>query len=147
LIVTLDTNCLVAGLLSSQGPCAEILDRWRDGQFDVAVSPRLLEELSRVLDYPRIRKRYAFTPEAARSAVAELREEGLAFGTPDVPPRSVPGDPDDDHIVALAEVSASALLVTRDAHFREVDAASCSARIVDRDTFVEMLRADATLEH
>ena len=53
----LDTNVLVAGLISAQGTPAELLRLWRRGAFVVVVSPRLLGELVRVPTRPKIRDR------------------------------------------------------------------------------------------
>lgn len=55
--VVLDANVLISGLISPKGPPGQILDAWLAGFFDLAISPQLLQELERVLEYPRIRER------------------------------------------------------------------------------------------
>lgn len=57
--VVLDANVLVSGLISRKGPPGQILDAWMAGQFKLFVSPQILEELRRVLQYPRIHERLA----------------------------------------------------------------------------------------
>ena len=146
MIVLLDTNCLVAGVLSQRGPCAEILDRWRDGQFDVAVSPHLLTELEQTLGYPRITARYNITRAATDAVIRELQQQAVMFTDPPSPPRTVPGDPNDDYIVALANASASRFVVTRDKHFDKVERTSCTAAILSPEEFLLKLRADDTHE-
>jgi len=117
-IVVLDTNCIVAGLLSRDGPCAEILDRWRDGQFEVAVSPTLLAELERVLRYPRIVAKYRIALDLAQAAVAEFSNQGVA------------GNAD------------SKVVVTRDRHFAEIDPRECDVEVLLPEDFLRRLRAD-----
>lgn len=53
--VVLDTNVLVSGLARAHRPPGRILSAWREGQFDLAISEPMIEELRRVIDYPRIR--------------------------------------------------------------------------------------------
>lgn len=118
MIVVLDTNCIVAGLLSRDGPCAEILDRWRDGQFEVAVSPTLLAELERVLRYPRIVAKYRIALDLAQAAVAEFSNQGVA------------GNAD------------SKVVVTRDRHFAEIDPRECDVEVLLPEDFLRRLRAD-----
>jgi putative PIN family toxin of toxin-antitoxin system len=52
-----DTNTLVSGVISPLGPPAQIISRWREGAFLLITSPVLLDELRRVLKYPRIADR------------------------------------------------------------------------------------------
>jgi putative PIN family toxin of toxin-antitoxin system len=141
-IVVLDTNCIVAGLLTRDGPCAVILDRWRDGQFEVAVSPNLLAELTRVLQYPRIVVRYHVASEMADAAVGEFQSQGVTFADAPAPARVVPGDIDDDYIIALAVSADAAALVTRDRHFAGLDPRACRAAVLAPEDFLERLRAD-----
>lgn len=146
MIVVLDTNCIVAGLLSRDGPCAEILDRWRDGHFEVAVSPILLAELERVLHYPRIVARYHVAGDLAQAAVVEFARQGVAFPDPAVLPRVVPGDVDDDYIIALAGSAGASVVVTRDGHFAEIDPRVCDVEVLLPEDFLRRLRADESGE-
>jgi putative PIN family toxin of toxin-antitoxin system len=49
MIVVLDTNVIVSGLLSSSGPLAEIINLWKAERFEVVTSPLLLSELEHAL--------------------------------------------------------------------------------------------------
>jgi len=52
--IVLDTNALVSAI-GWEGPPARILRACRTGQFSFITSPQLLEELTRVLTYPKLR--------------------------------------------------------------------------------------------
>jgi putative PIN family toxin of toxin-antitoxin system len=52
--VVLDTNVLVSGLLFGGGP-GEILGRCKTGELQLAMSRAMLDELLRVLAYPKLR--------------------------------------------------------------------------------------------
>jgi putative PIN family toxin of toxin-antitoxin system len=69
--VVLDTNVIVSALLSPDGIPAQILRYWEQGYFEMLVCQESLDELERVLRYPKIRKRLASTTndELARLVV------------------------------------------------------------------------------
>ena len=57
MLVVLDANVFISGLISKQGPPGQILDAWLDRRFVLYVSPQIVAEIQKVLDYPRIRDR------------------------------------------------------------------------------------------
>ncbi|MBA2360152.1 MAG: putative toxin-antitoxin system toxin component, PIN family [Actinobacteria bacterium] len=111
--VVLDPGVLVSGVLATGGPPAKIVDRWREGEFDLVVSPKLLEELRDVLLRPRFRP---FLDESDVEAyVAALRAEGVLVDDPEDPP-AVTEDSDDDYLIALAVAAPADLIVSGDSH-------------------------------
>ena len=50
----LDANVIVSAVLTRTGIPAQILDAWRTERFALLVSLPILEEVARVLEYPRI---------------------------------------------------------------------------------------------
>lgn len=90
-----------------------MLRAWRRGEIELVVSPKLLEELARVLGYPKLRRRI---PAAdATEVLALLKAE--ATSCPD-PAGRVPiesEDPDDDYLIKLA-AAERAVLVSGDKH-------------------------------
>ena len=53
--IVLDTNVLVAGLLSPFGPCGEIIRMVSSGKLALSVDARILSEYSEVLHRSRFR--------------------------------------------------------------------------------------------
>lgn len=116
--VVLDTSVLVAGLLSPDGSPAEILRRWRDGWFDVVVSPLLLEELRATLAKSKILLRVS-GPEADAFVAALGR---IAVMLPDAGSiEHVTRDPS-DFLVALAREAKADAIVSVDRNVLEADA-------------------------
>jgi putative PIN family toxin of toxin-antitoxin system len=106
----LDTNVLIAALISRLGPSATLVLRWLDGEFDLVVSEQLLAELYRALAYPKLQAR--IRPAEASAFIELLRSTATMAADAEIaPPRS--RDPGDDYLVALAE-SAAAVLVSGD---------------------------------
>ena len=77
------------------------------------VSPALLEELRRVLEYPKIAKR--IPPEEAGALVELLEREALSAPDPTDRPTIRVRDPGDEYLIALA-ISQGAALVSGDKH-------------------------------
>lgn len=112
----LDPNVLIAALLSPGGTPATLIVRWLAGDFELVVSDHLLEELSRVLAYPKIRAR--ISEEDTTEFVERMRANAeLANDPPKPQPRSA--DSGDDYLIALAE-AAHALLVSGDKHLLDL---------------------------
>lgn len=114
----LDPNVIIAGLLSPGGAPAAILAAWRDGAFELVVSPALLDELRRALAYPKLRRRLQ---EADTERVIEwLQASALIIEDPvDYPLAARSRDAGDDYLLALAATARSAL-VSGDADLLEL---------------------------
>ena len=104
----LDPNILVSALLSGAGAPARVLHAWVHGSYELIVSPLLLTELERVLDYPKIRKR--INSRDASAYVAWLTESASLVSDPEGPPRIRSSDAGDDYLIALAESETAALV-------------------------------------
>lgn len=108
----LDPNVLIAALLSPRGTPATLIVRWLAGDFELVVSQQLLEELARVVAYPKIRAK--ISQDDADAFVELVRSDAELASDPPTPERRST-DSSDDYLLALAEVE-HALLVTGDEH-------------------------------
>ena len=111
--VVCDVGVIISGLLSADGPPGRLLDRWRDGVFDLIVSPLWLAELERVLERPKI-SRY-LEPGDAAELLAAIRLEAEWADDP-LAQRGLTPDPGDDYLVSLAQATDAGYLVSGDAH-------------------------------
>jgi putative PIN family toxin of toxin-antitoxin system len=132
----LDTNVYVAGVLSSKGAPARLLDALADGAFDAVVCPLLVAELRGVLGRPRIAGR--LEPDVAEGFVAWLELFSSAAPDPD-PIEPVSPDPTDDYLVALAREARASFIVTGDAHLLGIGLREPAA--VTPATFATLLEA------
>jgi len=115
--VVLDPGVLVFAVLTDSGPPAEILDRWREGEFDLVVSPKLLHELEDVLLRPKFRD--VVSEDEARAYVEALAREGILVRDPEEV-RAITADPGDDYLVALAIPVGADAIVSGDKHLTEL---------------------------
>jgi putative PIN family toxin of toxin-antitoxin system len=113
MLVVLDTNVIVSGLLSEAGKPGKIIDLALENRFQVAYDDRILAEYEDVLARPELRIR----PARARAVIAHIELAGQQI---DVTELSVDGiqDPDD---LPFAEVflaaNAQALVTGNLRHF------------------------------
>lgn len=109
----LDPNVVISGLLSRDGSPAQTLLAWREGRFELVVSPLLLGELARALAYPKLRAR--ITRQDAEAALRWLSQSATVADDPAGKPPFRSEDPGDDYLIALAAQERAAL-VSGDKH-------------------------------
>jgi len=106
LIIVLDTNVLVAGLLNPFGKPAAIAALLTDGKLRLAFDARIMTEYQQVLNYPK----FQFSDEIIRPLIEQLKDIGIsARGI--LLSKTLP-DPDDDMFLEVAHASKAEALVT-----------------------------------
>mgnify|MGYP006288915075 CR=1 FL=1 len=107
-----DTNLLVSYLLTHRPPIATLIDRHlAEEEIVLVTAPELLDELIRVLEYPRLKQYYS--EEERKRFVALV----LALGEIVELPESIPSicrDPDDDAFIACAVAGDADVIVSGD---------------------------------
>lgn len=108
--ILLDTNVVVAGLLSPKGPPGGLVRAWLRGGFELVTSREQLHELARVLSYERIRTR--LDDEQAQGFLNNV--DALAVIATNLPDIEVSPDPEDNVILATAVAGGADLIVSGD---------------------------------
>lgn len=134
MIVVLDTNVLVAGLLSPFGPPASILRLVASGDLCVCHNAATLSEYEAVLRRPR----FQFSPQAVEDLLEYIRNYGISV-TAQPLPAPLP-DPDDEVFLEVARSGGAECLVTGNLrHFpKEL---RCGVRVVSPREFIEFFRS------
>lgn len=137
--VLLDTNVLVRATGSSKGPAREVFLQLLTPPHVIVVSNFLLDELRRVLNYPRVQRIHGLTAEESENYVRDVESVAELV---DVPASlfQVRHDPDDDPIISTAVYGRVDALCTLDRHLRRPDVVSFCAQFNVRVlTDVELL--------
>lgn len=111
MLVVLDTNILVSGLLSAFGPSARVLDMVLNGDIRAAYDDRLIAEYREVLARPK----FGFAAEDIAVVLAYLEAEGervMAY-----PLSCELPDPDDLPFLEAASEAGAVLITGNTAHF------------------------------
>ncbi len=104
--IVLDTNVLVAGLLSPFGPCGEIVRMISSGELTLSFDARILTEYEEVLDRPK----FKFDKEKVAALLDHIEHRGLTVASS---PLFQPlPDVDDEPFLQVAISAQFACLVT-----------------------------------
>ena len=133
--LVLDTNVLLTAIMSPSSTCAQILSLWRDRRIAVITAAEQIEEIARVTRYPKIRIR--LLPSLAGRLVNRLRD--VAILVEKLPALDLSPDPDDNYLLALAEVGQAQFLVTGDKQLLRLKRHK-STRIITPGALIELLK-------
>lgn len=112
--VILDTNVLLAALISPYGAPDTIYRAWRAGRFELVTSLVQLDELRRASRYPKLK---AILPAHRVGTMVNNLHRALVLGKlPDSPAGGEVSDPHDAFLLAMALAGEADFLVTGDRH-------------------------------
>jgi putative PIN family toxin of toxin-antitoxin system len=110
--VILDTNVLLAALISSNGPPNIIYRAWHAARFDLVTADAQLDELRRVSRYPKMK---VILPAHRVGTMINNLQRAIVLGTlPLLPDEIEARDPDDAFLLAMALAGEADYLVTGD---------------------------------
>jgi uncharacterized protein len=112
--VVVDTNVFVSGLMLPASVPGRILAAGHTGGFEIVLCEAILEEIGTALRYPKVRKRIGLSDEELDRYVQALRYMADVVDPAGVLAQ-VPGDKDDEVILATLIVAKADWLVTGDA--------------------------------
>ena len=107
-----DTNLLVSYLLTHRPPIATLIDRYlAEEEIVLVTAPELLDELDRVLGYPRLQRYYS--EHQRKRFVALVLALSEIVELPEAIPR-ICRDPEDDMFIACAVAGDADVIVSGD---------------------------------
>jgi putative PIN family toxin of toxin-antitoxin system len=116
--VVLDTNVLARPACNPAGLAGDLLSWFRRPEHILVLSPFILEELERVLRYPRMLLAHGLDDTAILQYVSSIAAAGLLV-RPGPAASVVTADPDDDPIIAAAVEGHADVICTRDRHLTQ----------------------------
>jgi putative PIN family toxin of toxin-antitoxin system len=137
---TFDSNILVRAVTSPGGPALRLLDLVLDAHT-LVLSRFILDEVARVLLYPRIQSRYQITPDEV-TRLTESLAAASHLVEPTIVEPVVLSDPDDDAVLyTAADGHADILCTLNTRHFSSTAARSfCERHGIRVMTDVEVLQ-------
>lgn len=111
--VVIDTNILLSGLMLPESVPGRIMQAWRENRFELVLSQFQLDEIGRVLAYPKIQKRLNWDQEEITQFLKQLFMRSIYLGEIAVV-AEVPADANDNLIFSAYLVGEAQCLVTGD---------------------------------
>lgn len=115
MIVVLDTNVVISSLLASTSKPAEIFGFWEAERFDVAISPHLLDELRRAIQYLQVAKYLKMSDDALNEFLRRYAMFAI-YVEPQIKLEIIKDDPDDNRVLECAVTGNASFIITGDKH-------------------------------
>jgi putative PIN family toxin of toxin-antitoxin system len=130
----IDTNLFVSGLFARDSVSAQLQDLWINQHFELVTSIEIIKEISRVLNYPRIKERFKPTEDNIRRFFRLIFRKAII--SKDIyQTDKIDDDPTDNKFLACALEKKADYIVSRDPHLRNLKHYH-SIQIVDATTFI-----------
>ncbi len=117
--VVIDTNVAVSGLLWG-GPPNQILKWARNGIIRIPSCEKSVDELKKVLEYPKFSARIASLDQTPLGIMAYFLSLVTLVPDPSEVPTAIKADPFDNLFLALAEENSAVLIVSGDKHLLDI---------------------------
>ncbi len=104
--IVLDTNVLVAGLLTPFGPCGEIVRMVSSGELTLSLDARILTEFQEVLGRPK----FKFDKDKVAALLDHIEHRGITVASSPLP-QPLP-DIDDEPFLEVAMAARAICIVT-----------------------------------
>ena len=111
--VVLDSNVILSGLMSPKGTTGRIVQAWKDNRLTLLICEAQLEEIKRVLAYPKIQKRLNWSAEKINLFVKLLAYRSEYVDISGVK-AYVPQNADDEMLLATLVAAKADYLVSGD---------------------------------
>jgi len=110
--IVLDTNVLVAGLLSPFGPCGQIVRMVSSGDLKLSFDARILAEYEEVLGRPK----FQFEKDKVAAFLDHIEHRGFMTASSPLS-RSLPDIDDDPFLEVAIAAQASCIVTGNQIHF------------------------------
>jgi uncharacterized protein len=117
--VVLDANVFISALLSPAGTPAQILSCWEAQRFELIISTVILDELDRVLHYPKLQASYHLPEDGIQLFLRLLRAQATLI-SPVGMLSVIEQDPTDNRYLECAIDGDAQIIVSGDRHLLQL---------------------------
>jgi putative PIN family toxin of toxin-antitoxin system len=135
----IDTNLSISGLFAKDSLSAQLQDLWINQDFELVTSIEIIKEISRVLNYPRIKEHFKPKDKTIKRFFRLIFRKAII--SKDIyHTDKIVDDPTDNKFLACALEKKADYIVSRDPHLRNLKHYH-GIQIVDAATFIEKVRS------
>lgn len=113
--IVLDTNVLVSALMNPHGTPAQIIDYVFENKIRLFISPPIVEELERILNYPKLMKRHGLEREKLKEFISDLLSIMLLIEGEETI-EVIMEDPSDNKYLSCALNAKADFIISGDVH-------------------------------
>jgi putative PIN family toxin of toxin-antitoxin system len=114
--IVLDTNVFVSGIFWDGNFCSRIIEKWKDGKFELISSVAIIDELVKTLRNFKIQM-----PEEMIEEWKNLIIENSTIIEPTIELNIVKDDPDDDKFLEVGVTGNVDLIISQDKHLLKLE--------------------------
>ncbi|MGA1840826.1 MAG: putative toxin-antitoxin system toxin component, PIN family [bacterium] len=135
----IDTNLFISGLFGKKDATStQLQDLWISDEFELATSIEIMKEVSRVLQYPKIKQKLHPKDETIKRFFHLIFRKAII--TKDIyKTDKITEDPEDNKFLACALESKADFIISGDKHLRNLKQFH-GIRILDAKTFLYLLK-------
>lgn len=138
LVAVIDTNLFISGLFGQNTTTSELQELWIRKKFQLGTSLEIMREVSRVLQYPRIRERLVDNDETIRRFFRLVFRKAIVARDNYQTDRII-DDPTDNKFLACALEIKADYIVSGDNHLLSLKHFH-RTQIVDAKTFIKKVK-------
>jgi len=136
----IDTNLFISGLFAKDSLSAQLQDQWINQDFELVTSIEIIKEISRVLNYPRIKEHFKPKDKTIKRFFRLIFRKAII--SKDIyDTNKIADDPTDNKFLACALEKKADYIVSRDPHLRNLKHYH-GIQIVDATTFINKVRGN-----
>lgn len=135
----IDTNLFISGLFARDSLAAQLQNLWVNQEFELITSIEIIKEISRVLNYPRIKDHFKPKDKNIKRFFRLIFRKAIIAKDIYKTDR-ITDDPTDNKFLACALEKNADYIVSRDPHLRNIKHFH-GIQIVDAKTFIEKVKA------
>ena len=134
----IDTNLFISGLFARDSVSAQLQDLWINQDFELVTSILIIKEISRVLNYPRIKEHFKPKDKNIKRFFRLVFRKAII--SKDIyQTDKIADDPTDNKFLACALEKKADYIVSRDPHLLNLKHYH-GIQIVDATTFIEKVK-------
>lgn len=137
--VVLDANQLVSAFIKKTGFPARILDLFKEGIFEIVVTPSIIEEVENVLNYPRLQKHHGKSKQEIKNFLFLFADLCIDVDIEEKGERIVEQDPTDDKYLICALKGHADFVISGDKHLLNISSYK-NVRILTPREFLRVIR-------
>lgn len=137
----IDTNVLIRANITEKGSDYSIYKAFMERKFELLYSDKTLQELNKVLNYPRIFNKYNFTKIKIQKFITSIVALGKFVYAPEKV--KICRDPDDDELISIAKAiytKNSIYIVSGDEDLHVLKDKIKGVKVVTANEFLKLIK-------